>query len=95
MIAKISHNVNFDAHNCVKEFIVNAANVCVYCALKMGYCSLSYLWVNGNQIQHCILHHCVCYTQLRVLECLPRDLALHSTVCLLTNSSTVENTTAK
>jgi hypothetical protein len=38
---------------------------------------------------------CICYPQVRLLECLPRDLALHFTACLLTNCSSDVNTTAK
>jgi hypothetical protein len=30
---------------------------------------------------------CICYPQVRLLECLLRELALHFTVCLLTNCS--------
>jgi hypothetical protein len=37
---------------------------------------------------------CICYPQVKLLECL-LALALHFTVCLLTNCSSVENTTAK
>jgi hypothetical protein len=38
---------------------------------------------------------CICYPQVRLLECLPRELALHFTVCLLTNCPSDVNTTAK
>jgi hypothetical protein len=41
------------------------------------------------------LHHCINYTQVRVLECLLRQIALHFTACLLTNSSSDVNIRAK
>jgi hypothetical protein len=37
------------------------------------------------------LKHCINYTQVRVLEYLLRQLALHFTACLLTNSSSDVN----
>jgi hypothetical protein len=60
------------------------------CTLKMGYCSLSCGWMG---IRSTLLR--ICYTQVSLLESLLREVALHFTVCLLTNSSTELNTTDK
>jgi hypothetical protein len=38
---------------------------------------------------------CICYPQVRLLEGLSRELALHFTVCLLTNCSSDVNTITK
>jgi hypothetical protein len=46
-----------------------------------------------NSTPHCFLHHCICYTQVWMVEFLQREIALHSTACLLTNTSTDVNTT--
>jgi hypothetical protein len=65
------------------------------CTLKMGYWSLSCgrmeKWFNIASY----ITVCICYPQVRLLERLPRDLALHFTVCLHTNCSSDVDTTAK
>jgi hypothetical protein len=37
----------------------------------------------------------ICYPQVGVLECLPREVALNFTVCFLTNCCSDVNTTAQ
>jgi hypothetical protein len=46
-----------------------------------------------NSTAHCFLHDCICYTQVRFIECLQKGLALHFIICLLRNSSAEVNTT--
>jgi hypothetical protein len=68
------------------------------CSHKMLYCSRSCGWMQSTlpffytSTLHCFLHHYVCYIQARLVECLQRELALHFTVCLLTNSFSDVNT---
>jgi hypothetical protein len=65
------------------------------CTLKMGYWSLSCGWMEIRFNIDSYITVCICYPQVRLMECLPRDLALPFTVCLLANCSSEVNTTAK
>jgi hypothetical protein len=66
------------------------------CTLKIGYCSLNCGW---KGIRFNFASYIIVYVTHKSggggLECLQRQLALHFTVCLLTNSSSDVNTTAK
>jgi hypothetical protein len=65
------------------------------CTLKMGYCLLSCGWMEIRFNIASYITVSICYPQVRVLECLLRELALHFTACLPTNCSSDVNTTAK
>jgi hypothetical protein len=65
------------------------------CTLKMGYCSLSCGWMEIRFNIASYITVCTCYPPVRLLDCLPRELALHFTVCLLTNCCADMNTAAK
>jgi hypothetical protein len=59
MVAKIPHCervVHFYAQNCVKVFSVNAAKICMH---SYDGILVIELWVNGNKIQYCFIHHCL------------------------------------
>jgi hypothetical protein len=64
------------------------------CTLKMGYWSLSCVWMEMRLHIASYITVCICYPQVRLLECHPRELVLHFTVCLVTNCSSDVNTTA-
>jgi hypothetical protein len=65
------------------------------CTLKLGYCSLSCGWMEIRVNIPSNITVCICYTQVRLLECLPTEFALHLTVCLLTNCCSNLNITSK
>jgi hypothetical protein len=65
------------------------------CTHKLGYCSLSCGWMEIRLNIASYITVCICWPQVRLLECLPRELALHFTACLLTDCCSDVNTTAK
>jgi hypothetical protein len=67
----------------------------MYVLFKMGYWSLRSGWMEIRFSLATYITVCICYPQVRLMECLPREIALHYTVCLLTNCCSDVNTTAK
>jgi hypothetical protein len=64
------------------SMVQNQANFLLYCLANVSLKEM------GS-----IQHQCICYRQVRLVECLGRDFGLHLTCCLLTNSSTEVNST--
>jgi hypothetical protein len=67
--------------------------MCMYSKMRSWSLSCGWMEIRFNFDSYVAV--CICYPQVRLLECLPRELALHFTVCLLTNCSSDVNTTAK
>jgi hypothetical protein len=83
-------------HVCARYIVWGTGRYILYVLLRCdtGHWVVSE-WKSDSTLLLSYITVCICYPQVSLLECLPRELALHVTVCLVTNCCSDVTTTAK